>query len=683
MNTFLQTKLQWLTNKFDHNVVLCTFKDAIEKTEPTKNEKKENRPILKRFDHPNYIIKGSDDGRGYTYCDDDYNKLCSFWDGIIAVDLDLKNDKTLSVDKDATKITADLLSKLKTISPHNFCYIESSNSLLGKHLLFYFDCDRNFYNYKQCCCYVVDTMRQVLKDEYFTNGIFDWSALRATQNIFLTTIYCYTIDVDGAITFYYDDDKSNENWNNVVKENKDEIHVEGDGLIIETAVCDLETELHYNDRFVVFNTLKNYNIDIDKALEITGKLYDLVGHKSDHNKNEWLRQCNGIYKQNNTLNTKRGISLLSRLGFDIGSTTDDENVDTNKIKLEGYISDVKDVETFIYKKLEQSTRLSMTAPTGAGKTEFIKGFAKYLLSNNHCVIVLTPQNITNNIYTSTRRTHHLRKGNPKARNRNANLIGSKSNNYEFKLDKMNIMLWDQLYKYTDIMRESNAVIIIDEPHKIIEDTYRKSAEQAFKILNVHRGMELFITATEIQEMNNALDINHTIEFTKERRNNTIKFVNTKNDKDAIKLLKNIINIGIKGDAPHIMLCNDNIFNVMQDYCFRCSTIPNIYRSENWSTKMVDNQALDVLLKTEKVNETTPISLMTNICFQGINIKNESKMVVIIPFFIGTTSAQQIEQIIGRVRNADAEIIVVCCWSWNNEAAEMLNEMMTDRDPIYL
>lgn len=28
MTTFLQTKLQWLTNAYDHNVVLCTFKDA-------------------------------------------------------------------------------------------------------------------------------------------------------------------------------------------------------------------------------------------------------------------------------------------------------------------------------------------------------------------------------------------------------------------------------------------------------------------------------------------------------------------------------------------------------------------------------------------------------------------------------------------------------------------------------
>ena len=682
MTTFLQTKLQWLSNKFDHNVVLCTFKDAIEMTEPTKNNEKGTRPILKRFDHPNYIIKGSDDGRGYTYCDDDYDKLCSFWDGIIAVDLDLKNDKTLSVDKDATKITTNLLSKLQTISPHNFCYIESSNSLIGKHLLFYFDCDRNFDNYKQCCCYVVDTMRQVLKDEYFTNGIFDWSALRATQNIFLTTINCYTIDVDGAITFYYDEDKSNENWNNIVKENKDEIHVDGDGIIIETETRDVETELHHTDRFVVFNTLKHYNVDINRALDITSKIYDLIGYKSKHTKNEWLDECKGVFKQNTILNTMRGISLLSRLGFDIGNATH-ENNDTNKIQLESYISEVKNVETLLYKKLEQAIRLSMTAPTGAGKTEFIKGFAKYLLKQDRCVIVLTPQNTTNNLYTSTRRTHHLRKDKPKARNRNANLIGSKSNNYEFKLDKMNIMLWDQLYKYTDILKDNDVVIIVDEAHKIIEDTYRKSAEQAFKILNEHKGMELFITATEIKEMNDALGVKSTIEFTKERRNNTIKFVNAKNDKEAIKLLKGIINIGIKGDAPHIMLCNDNIFNVLQDYCFRCSTIPNIYRSENWSTKMVDNQALDILLKTEKVNETTPISLMTNICFQGINIKNENKMVVVIPFFIGSTSAQQIEQIIGRVRNAEAEIIVVCCWKWSNEANEMLNEMMTDRDHLYL
>ena len=683
MTTFLQTKLQWLSNAYDHNVVLCTFKEAFEMTEPTRNLDKKLRPIIKRFDNPNYIIKGADDGRGYTYCDDDYDKLCSFWDGIIAVDLDLKADATLSVDKDATRINVELLKSLSELSPHNFCYIENSNSVIGKHLLFYFDCDRNLNNYKQCCCYIVDTMRQVLKDEYFTNGVFDWSALRATQNIFLTTINCYTKDVDGAITFGYDEAKSNENWNNILKENKDEIRVEGNGLIIETTTCDLETELHHNDRFVVFNTLKNYNINIDTALEITSKMYDLVGHKSKHTKNEWLSECKGVYKQNTTLTTKRGISLLSRLGFDIGSTTQDDNTDTNKIKLESYISEVKDVETLIYKKLEQTIRLSMTAPTGTGKTEFIKGFAAYLLKQNRCVLVLTPQNTTNNLYTNTRRTHHLRKGNPKARNRNANLIGTKSNTYEFKSDKMNIMLWDQLYKYTDILKDNNVVIIVDEAHKIIEDTYRKSAEQAFKILNEHKGMELFITATEIQEMNDTLGVKSTIEFTKERRNNTIKFVNEDNDRNAMKFLKSIINIGIKGDAPHIMVCNDNIFNVMQDYCFRCSTIPNIYRSENWSTKMVDNQALDILLKTEKVNETTPISLMTNICFQGINIKNESKMVVVIPFFIGTTSAQQIEQIIGRVRNAEAEIIVVCCWSWNNEAAERLNEVMTDRDPQYL
>ena len=682
MTTFLQTKLQWLSNAYDHNVVLCTFKDAIEKTEPTKSKPKNERPIIRRFAHPNYIIKGSDDGRGYIYCDDDYNKLCSFWDGIIAVDLDLKADATLSVDKDATRITTDLLHKLQSISPHNFCYIESSNSLIGKHLLFYFDCDRNLNNYKQCCCYIVDVMRQVLKDEYFSNGVFDWSALRATQNIYLTTIDCYTIDVDGAITFDYDETKSNENWNNIVKKIKDEIIVEGNGIIIETETRDLETDLHHADRFVVFNTLKHNAIPIDTALEITSKLYNLVGHKSKHTKNEWLSECKGVYKQNTTLTTKRGISLLSRLGFDIGSITP-ENNDTNKIQLESYISEVKDVETLIYKKLEQAIRLSMTAPTGTGKTEFIKLFSSYLLKQNHYVLVLTPQRTTNNLYTTTRRTHRLRKDKPKARNRNANLIGYQTKNYEFKLDKMNIMLWDQLYKYTDILKDNDVVIIVDEAHKIIEDTYRPAAEQAFKILNEHKGMELFITATEIQEMNDALNVKSTIEFTKERKNNIIKFVNENNDRNAMKLLKSIINIGIKGDAPHIMLCNDNIFNVLQDYCFRCSTIPNIYRSENWSTKMVDNQALDILLKTEKVNETTPISLMTNICFQGINIKNENKMVVVIPFFIGTTSAQQIEQIIGRVRNAEAEIIVVCCWNWSNEADEKLNEVMTERDSLYL
>lgn len=681
MTTFLQTKLQWLSNKFDHNVVLCTFKDAIEMTEPTKNKKKQIRPVIKRFDHPNYIIKGEDDGRDYTYCDDDYNKLCSFWDGIILVDLDLKNDKTLSKDKDADRIRVELLKSLSELSPHNFCYIENSDSDLGKHLLFYFDCDRNFYNYKQCCCYVVDTMKQVIKEEYFdkSTDVFDWRALLVTQNIFLTTKNCYTIDADGAITFKYDDATADANWSNVIKEDTNvEIQIEGNAIIIESTPQDTDLEMHHSDRFVVFNTLKHYNVDINKALDITSKIYDLIGSKSKHNKNEWLSECKGVYKQNTKLTTNRGISMLSRLGFDIGNKTE---ATQNEIvfDLKGYISNYPNINEIIFENLNKNVRMNMTAPTGAGKTEFIKKFSNFLLNNNLNVVILTPQNITNTLYTNTRRTHHLRKGTPKARNRKANLIGTQSNNYEYKPDKMNIMIWDQLYKVVKEITTSNAVIIIDEAHKLVEDDYRYSAIPTLSFLNEYKGMELYITATEIKEMSEALGIKNTIEFKKERINNDIYFINTKDDKDAKKLLKKIIDRAIKKESPHIMLANDILFNDLAEYCFRHGEIPNIYRSPNNMTTLYETNPLNILTKTEQVDETSSISLMTNVCYQGINIKNEAEMVVIIPFFIGTTTAQQIEQIIGRKRIGKLYVYVVTCWQWSNEANEALKRLLSENE----
>lgn len=655
----------WETPEKTFGVLNVTLEEAIKTNDAHKGGDKHSRNALFLMNNPTAPVKN----------ETSFDK----WSGYIFVDLDL-NKVNPKLNKDQSLKLLDALDyALQCEAPHNYKYIEHSSSEIGIHIIFGFDVEKTEYNFHKYAKYVYETLHNI--DKYIKDfskiidqkGVFDPVYDRPWQKLYITGFNHIIHNISGSI-----DDI------NVEYEEKElnDIIIEGNGIIIETETRDVETELHYTDRFVVFNTLKHNAIPIDKAREITSKIYDLIGHKSKHTKNEWFSECKGVYKQNTTLNTKRGISLLSRLGFDIGSTTQNDNDDTNKIKLESYISEVKDVETLIYKKLEQAIRLSMTAPTGTGKTEFIKLFSSYLLKQNRCVLTLTPQNTTNDLYTKLNRTHHLRKNNPKARNRNANLIGTQTNNYEFKLDKMNIMLWDQLYKYTDVLKDNDVVIIVDEAHKIIEDTYRPAAEQAFKILNEHKGMELYITATEIQEMNDALNVKSTIEFTKDRKNNTIKFVNENNDRDAMKLLKSIINIGIKGDAPHIMVCNDNIFNVMQDYCFRCSTIPNIYRSENWSTKMVDNQALDILLKTEKVNETTPISLMTNICFQGINIKNKNKMVVVIPFFIGTTSAQQIEQIIGRVRNAEAEIIVVCCWSWNNEAAEKLNEVMADRDPLY-
>lgn len=263
--------------------------------------------------------------------------------------------------------------------------------------------------------------------------------------------------------------------------------------------------------------------------------------------------------------------------------------------------------------------LTVSAPTGAGKTRMLEALTK---KYHHNALILVPFNVTNNLYAWS------------------NVVSSSSSN-EFKPGKINTMVWDQfVMKYREIERSCD-IVFVDESHTLFLDrVYRDSAVDVWGKFDVWRqaGKKIvFISATpagEIQKTNSRV-----LKFVKKDTRDVKVNVITTND-TLTALESDIAN----RNYDKVCVFSDRDVKIL--YARMCvngkHTDAKIYHSQ-WPKNVEELKA------TERL--TARVNLLTCIAFNGLNIRNSGENICVsIRYTNGCTTLNEIIQIIGRFRN---------------------------------
>lgn len=490
----------WQEEDMPVSMEKMTFTDMVKYVSAHPGTDKKTRCAVMRFDTERFPLK-------------DFIGL-EHWNGIIFVDLDLQNSpliEALSSEKHQ-ELYSQLDYALQNICPDNYTYIEHSNSGIGIHVMFYFDCEKTQENYDKYSEYIFNIFRYEI-DNYIkdfshifdqticTHAVFDPVYRRPYQKLYLTTKDYKFYNVSG-------------NCSDIVvevdeqKEKSKEIERGQFDVKFITSKKKYDTE--YYDRLYIITALKKYVGDIDKVREMWYKLCEQFTLYKNYTTREFK---NMLDKKWNSIDASSGrIDVLKKYGFKI----DERNLHIH-LKEDEYISDV--VNDII--KFSDNGINLLISGTGTGKTEVWKTlndiYSQPLeISNHRPVLVVEPMNsIVKSKYDAAKFRIVI----------GSTQFGTLSG-YE-----MIITNYNHLVKYTldgnevkeDIEKffSQFELVIVDESHIMMKDTFRSDVLIPFMMsLNKIKDTKIIIqTATPLFERT-TLHIKKTITIHKEEKCNT-------------------------------------------------------------------------------------------------------------------------------------------------------------------
>ena len=461
----------------------------------TVTDKKAERDALMRFNTDYFPLKE--------------NVKLDQWNGIIFIDLDMKNSTRFNnnylVKGKSRQLYNDLYDILTHIASDNFYYIEHSSSFTGIHLMFWFDCEHTRENFFKCVVWcknllydkihnneykTIDDFNIIIREFDGSSGVLDPVYERPYQK-------CYITGIDHIIN---DNISGKCDLSNIVLSEKQ--------LIKVSDTCNRTDEDNNGKKYiyeaVYKNGTKKYLTDHNERFRIATAL-----KKVTHNKEEWnilWRQlcARFILYKSYTLRTFYNEFNYDALDVTYGSAYILEKYDFTVTENEFHI-DLKD--GYLGDKRDEILSLMYTgvnilySPAGSGKTtvwtEWNKILSDDVLNFNKPVLVIEPMN---SIIES------------KYDDKVITVTGSKKFPKYFTGYSMYVTNYNKLLKKTgdkwgmrddiDEFFNNFGYIIIDESHLVIKDSFRCDVLIPF-IKSINKAAEhsciILQTATPMQE----------------------------------------------------------------------------------------------------------------------------------------------------------------------------------------
>lgn len=270
----------------------------------------------------------------------------------------------------------------------------------------------------------------------------------------------------------------------------------------------------------------------------------------------------------------------------------------------------------VWDSWQNTDKLTVLAPTGAGKTVMINNLAKRF---NNCLVVV-PMNATAGLYGDL------------------NFFGTDGNRY--LIDGGNCVIWDQLYstEVQQYMRTRTVeAIIVDECHSIVFDDYRTVTHEVVDFLTQFDKKLLLVTATDVPAFTDKLT-DSKLMFTRPNKNISITIEPT------TTIVNRIWNIYNTNYNKKFVVFSDRYNKSVYEFFEKKGIICRNYRA--YQEQFTD---VKLLQKTELLDSR--VSLCTKACYCGLNIKNEEDIEVVVVY--EQTYWQTLMQIIGRFRKANS------------------------------
>lgn len=374
------------------------------------------------------------------------------------------------------------------------------------------------------------------------------------------------------------------------------------------------------------------------------KMMPVGNHSTDYYINEaiksdWFKS----YKKK-----QYDVKILLKFGYNV-----ETYVQTNgqlELKKGQYLSDIQDQIEHLIEQNEY--RCEIIAPTGTGKTVLINGSTEKSdifeqtnettgIAEKYNAVVVVPYNMTNGLYNNLT---CISSDNGMTKKENEKLI---------KKGNPLVMVFDQFMIYSDLLVDR--IIILDEAHTIFTDkTYRQSVVK-FADFVVKNNMKIiaFTATPEVEAEILNIPKFEISAYKKSIKTTLVKFKSDENTTPNIFNFEIKLIDSLKEDAKMIFFDNKNSRN-LEDYIKHT-------RSENDITVVraeTKNDDKVIRLRENEIIET-PFLVSTKAGFQGLNYKNEEKIVAVISFEEMSSYKSDIFQSIGRFRKAtDINAIVL-------------------------
>lgn len=394
-----------------------------------------------------------------------------------------------------------------------------------------------------------------------------------------------------------------------------------------------------NNRIKKLNIDRTFKIGKWSGNNVRWRISRIAQALFGENAQEWCDRY--FYCENNkSIYTKQnsieGISIVVKQWLENNGYL--TSTKTNCIRQGEYISKYKNQILDFIRKNRQA---EIIAPTGVGKTTLINGQKDYyvdLFNNNTDLtfslahelnaIVIVPFNVTNKLYD--------------------NMIEiSSENNNKIKPDEPAVMIWDQAIKYWGDIKDRH--LIIDEAHCLFLDRrYRDTAIKLMKRLKNDNCNYTLFTATpsgEGEELNCKY-----LKFVNERTSIKTDVICVNNV--DISEYNTIVNALRNNWYDRIVLFDDTTAKKIYEKIYCEGEFINDVAYIRADTKNSDD------FKSLRDNEllTKKLTICTCVAFNGLNFKNTNENILVVTSFsYGNTTASEIIQEAGRIRNSNVKL----------------------------
>ena len=386
-----------------------------------------------------------------------------------------------------------------------------------------------------------------------------------------------------------------------------------------------------------------YGIPMGVAMTLCSQFYD--GTEYDH-------RVTGIYERRDlwykpSYDIVRWIS--ENTGIEIGLKRPTEKIvndivpqsqptKTKERIVMGKDEWMSDYTDTIVDAVKKHNRLMIMGPTGVGKSTALNGqYNRQTLSgrafrqeevpsivSKFNGILIVPFNATRELYPDLFLVDSTYKGKVPA-------------------DKACVMVFDQAVKHWDEIWYRQ--IFVDESHEmVLGQDYRQRCIALLSLLSDKRVKVCCISATPTAE-EEILDLEHRLEFFKERDNHIRMTMIPTND--VFYCEKETIMTAVEGGYYDRVVVFDDQNN--QKLYNDLMMLPGL-KGDIALLRASTKDTKDFAEVTENRTLTAKVTLMTRVCFNGINIENQGERILALSSIdINSTAPQEIIQYEGRVR----------------------------------
>lgn len=405
---------------------------------------------------------------------------------------------------------------------------------------------------------------------------------------------------------------------------------------------------------------KGCNIDVSKqgGIEVCGytghdarwrlaqNIYYMTGWREDLTRSiissnflypdKWEGSCKKLYENKYPPNS-RFIKWLEE------NLLEEDPDAVKDIEIEGWMIDrMGEIEDFYNKH----HRIMIQAPTGTGKTTLVNGMeGRDGLAKKLNAIVIVPFNSMVHLYN--RMICIKTDGSLRARLD------------DYRENEPCAIIWDQVLKLWDRIREDNRVIIVDESHTLFLDRrYRDSAVSLMEKLKTYPNV-ICISATPCGEVS-SLGLK-MIKFSNTKRK--IKLDLVKTDKPMSVLMLN--RCRFRDWYDRVLVFSDNHCRKMHSW-LTADLIDHTWL-HTWNA---GDEKMERVWNEEKLID--PVTLSTSLGFNGVNFNNErERVLIVLDGRDGILAGQNIVQMIGRIRKSSVKVIVY--WGGKIEGSDVDEE----------